>query len=691
MNVTPSTKIYRAVLVAAVLVVSATGADAAVRRGLPPGLLLPPASLDSVARLEMAEVDTAAYLAEDAVREASGVPSPMRFAARNEASITPDNAGTWTTLDDGSALWRLRLASPGATNLNLHFDRFSLPAGASLWLYDRDGAMVQGPYTAGDRNSEGELWTAIVPGDEIVVELHRPAGGDGDLDLRIAAVNHGYRDFGDLTGAAVKQGACNNDVICPEGDPWRDQIRSIARITISGSSLCTGQLVNNTAEDATPYFLTAQHCVENASQASSVVAFWNYESPVCGQLSGGSLAQNQSGASLVSLWEWRFGSDFALILLDEVPHPTFDVYYSGWDATGAIPNSSVGIHHPDGAVKAISFNEDPLTKEDYYSSGDHQWRVEQWEDGTTEGGSSGSCIFNAASGLCVGTLTAGTASCSNTAGYDIYGRMDAHWTGDGTPSGRLSDWLDPLDTGALTLAGLNPGGATTTQTWLVPAAASAPGVGTSNWKTQIVVTNPTGAARLARIFFVERGDPWPGQLLGNPYTIPAGGSLAIDDPLADLNPTTGLLYVIVDGEGTPVTTRTYNLATDGGTFGQGIPGILLDDATRSDRLILPMLLSDPDRFRTNVGIVQTSAGSIAVRVQLHDTDGTVLATKGYASTSAFLQINNILDSMGIAGTVVDGGWISVDLIAGSPAYWTAYASIVDAGTDDPTYILPVAD
>mgnify|MGYP000706482840 CR=1 FL=1 len=40
------------------------------------------------------------------------------------------------------------------------------------------------------------------------------------LSLRIAAVNHGYRDFGDLTGAAVKQGDCNNDVICPEGDAW---------------------------------------------------------------------------------------------------------------------------------------------------------------------------------------------------------------------------------------------------------------------------------------------------------------------------------------------------------------------------------------------------------------------------------------------------------------------------------------
>ena len=673
-----------------VFITSELGAEA--RRGLPPGLVQPVKTIGEIARIEMPTIDVAAYLAEDAERARSAKPAPLRFAARIGTAITPDGSGSWETLADGSSLWRLRIASPGASSLNLGLDRFELPVGAGLWLYDNNGTMVQGPYTRANRNAEGGLWTAVVLGDEIVVELHLPADEGARSDLRITSVNHGYREFGEAQATAdAKQGTCNIDVICPEGDPWRDEIRSTARIIISGSYLCTGQLVNNTAEDNTPYFLTAQHCVETASQATSVVAFWNYESPTCGLLAGGSLSQSQSGATLVSLWEWQTGSDFALILLDETPDPLFNVYYSGWDVTGDIPSGSVGIHHPSGDEKAISFNDDPLTPEDYYGEGSHQWRVGQWEQGTTEGGSSGSCIYDPISRLCVGTLTAGTASCTDPAGFDIYGRMDAHWTGDGTPSGRLSDWLDPLATGALTLEGRNPGGTSGSQTWLVPAAASTPGLGTSDWKTQIVVANPTGETHQARIFFVERGASWPGSLLTGPHTIAAGGSLAIDDPLAGLNPTSGLLYVMVDGEGMPVTTRTYNLAADGGTFGQGIPGVLLDSAVSAPKLILPMLLSDPDRFRTNLGVVQTSAGSIAFRVRLHAPDGTILATKGYGTAAAFTQINNLLNDMGIGTTVVEGGWISVQLIGGSPAYWTAYASIVDGSTDDPTYVLPVAE
>jgi len=686
------------IMATATLAAAAVNAGADPRRGLPPGLIQPVKAIGQVARVEMPTVDVAAYLAEDAERAQSAEPAPLRFAAGIDAAITPESAGSWEVLKDGSSLWRLRIASPGALSLNLGLDRFELPEGASLWLYDGNGTMVQGPYTRDHQNADGGLWTAVVLGDEIVAELHLRPGTEAGADLRIAAVNHGYREFGDFSATSTtKQGTCNIDVICPEGDGWRNQIRATARITISGAFLCSAQLVNNTAEDGAPYMLTAQHCVEDASQAPTVVAFWNYQSPVCGQLGGGSLAQNQSGASLVSLWAYQTGSDFALILLDQIPDPSFNVYYSGWDATGSIPAGAVGIHHPSGNQKAISFENDPLTTINYYGNGNHQWQVQDWDLGTTEPGSSGSCIYDPSSQLCVGTLTGGTAACTvppappGSTGYDIYGRMDVHWTGNGTPESRLSDWLDPLATGALTLEGRNPGGASGSQTWLIPAAASTPGVGTSNWKTQIVVTNPTTMAHDARLFFVEKGASWPGSALSGPHTIPAGGSLAIDDPLAGLNPTSGLLYVMVDGEGMPVTTRTYNLAADGGTFGQGIPGILLDTADSAPKLILPMLLSDPGRFRTNLGVVQTSAGSFAFRVKLHAPDGTILATKGYGTAAAFTQINNLLNDMGIDTTVVEGGWISVQLIGGSPAYWTTYASIVDGSTDDPTYIMPVAD
>ena len=70
---------------------------------------------------------------------------------------------------------------------------------------------------------------------------------------------------------------------------------------------------------------------------------------------------------------------------------------------------------------------------------------------------------------------------------------------------------------------------------LVPAAASAPGVGTSNWKTQITVVNPTSATRTASIHFVQNGSAWPGVLLRGPEPISALRASYFDDVLGTLN------------------------------------------------------------------------------------------------------------------------------------------------------------
>jgi len=395
---------------------------------------------------QMPRIENSSLVAEAERREASRIGVPYHFAHPFDVDLDINETGTWEILADGSTLWRLRVVSTSAKHINLGFSQFELPKGAELWIYNAGGDHVGGPYTNDNRSKKGTLFTPVIPGDDIVIEVHVPKGAQGSLAVKVGFVNHGFRSI-----TKPFQGACNNDVICPEGDPWGDQISSVARFSIGGSTLCTGQLINNTSLDRTPYFLSADHCGVTTGNAHSVVVYWNYESPVCGDLSGGSLDQNQSGATFIAS---HFSSDTNLIVLDQEPLPEYGVDYGGWNVSDNIPQSSVSIHHPGGGEKAISFDEDPLTDADIGYGGNTHWEVGNWEDGTTEGGSSGSCLWDTSDGLCVGVLTGGFASCS-VISSDFYGKLSIGWEGGGTPESRLRDWLDPLDSGATSLQGLN--------------------------------------------------------------------------------------------------------------------------------------------------------------------------------------------------------------------------------------------
>jgi hypothetical protein len=667
-------------------VTAATGA-----RSIPPSLVLPLESSETVEQLVMPSPDVAAAIAEDRAMAAEGDPHMPRFATAIPTILGPHNAGSWQRLADGSRLWRLRISSPGALNLNLHFGRFSLPPGAALWIHDTGGGQIRGPYTFHDRNGAGELWTPVVLGDEVELEMLVPAGADGEVDVAIASVNHGYKPFAGEGGLdRPKQGDCNIDVICPEGDAWRRQIRSVARISVAGVGSCSAVLLNNTSHDDTPYLLTAQHCLRTAAHARSLVAYWNYESPACGILSGGTLDDSQGGAELVASWEMRTGSDFSLVVLDHAPDPEFGVYFAGWDATGSTPQGAVAIHHPGADEKAISFDHDPLTRVDHFGHGFHQWRVNQWEVGTTEGGSSGSCIFEPSTELCVGTLTAGTASCYNPDGYDIYGSFDVHWHGAGTPASRLSDWLDPGGTGQLSVGGKEPfGGAVGVDPWIIPAAASTPGVAGSDWTSEIIVVNPTNAPLTVELHYMAEGTTWPGiPLLAEPAVVAAGRSLYLDDPLAPLHPTIGMIAAVLYGDGGLVSSRTFTTGPEGSTYGQGIPAVRMDGPA-ADRYVLPLVHNEPGVFRTNVGIAHTSPGELTVRITAHATNGVVLGSRQVSSSGAFRQINNVFRQLGVENIAVEAAWLEVQLVGPAPAFWTCYASVVDSRTNDPTFILPV--
>ena len=205
--------------------------------------------------------------------------------------------------------------------------------------------------------------------------------------------------------------------------------------------------MNNTAQDGTPYFLTANHCLGNPNNWTYV---FNHEIEGCtGNTNNAPTSDVISGGTLQAS---NAGSDFALVELSETPPASYNVQYAGWDASGVVPANLTGIHHPSGDVKKICFDEDNPASQNV--AGAAVWYISEWEEGVTEPGSSGSPLFDENHRI-VGQLYGGTAACAgsvNNGEPDWYGRFDVSWDGN-SASTRLRDWLDPSNSGSLVIDG----------------------------------------------------------------------------------------------------------------------------------------------------------------------------------------------------------------------------------------------
>jgi lysyl endopeptidase len=411
---------------------------------------------------EIRRLDFDAIALEDVARDRDG--EPPRYAIPHGVNVTPENSGTWEMIDVDNAMWRLVVVSPDAKSINFGFTQYTMPEHGRLTLYSANGSMVIRPFTAADNDAHGQLWTPPVAGDEVVIEVVLPAKFRKDLKLVLGSINVGYKTFGQMLDEIEdRSGSCNVDVVCPEGDDWRAEISSNAAISTGGSIFCSGVMVNNTARDKTPYFLTANHCGISSGNAASLVCFWNYDNSFCRPVgsSGGQGDGPTNQFNTGSIWRAGYGpSDFTLVELDDPVDPSYRVGFSGWSHSSSPASSIVGIHHPDGEEKRISFENAPTTLTSYLGTsipgdGTH-WRIEDWDLGTTEPGSSGSPIYNPQHQI-VGQLHGGYAACGND-DSDWYGAFHVSWTGGGSSSSRLSDWLDPLGTGETGIETISPFG-----------------------------------------------------------------------------------------------------------------------------------------------------------------------------------------------------------------------------------------
>ena len=385
------------------------------------------------------------------------------FAHSLNVNINPENAGLWEFLED-QAIWRIVIHSQSAYSINLGFSAFSLPEGASLFIYDFYEPATSDLFVPADKDEHEQLWTPIIASDKIVIEINIPKAKRHAIKLQLDYVNH---DFVNILQSISE--SCNIDVSCgsengyAEIDDYREQIRSVGLYTIAGTSICTGFLINNTRSDCTPYFMTAHHCNLTTNNAPTMVTYWNFENSYCrkpesaesSNSGDGTYEVFNSGASLLSTWT---ESDFTLVEFDDPIPEAANAYFSGWNVTNNLPDRGVIIHHPNLEEKRISFKQSPLYTGEWGSestlieNGNHLV-IDHWDLGTTQDGSSGAPLFNR-QGLVVGQLHGGLASCDNEE-YDSFGRMFSSWTGGGMPHNRLKDWLDPDNTGKLKLSGKN--------------------------------------------------------------------------------------------------------------------------------------------------------------------------------------------------------------------------------------------
>lgn len=365
--------------------------------------------------------------------------SPWRFGYKYEVDFNLDNSGEWTVLPNGDKLWQIAIECKSALTINLLFEDFSLPKGAYLYMYDIDKTNRVGAYTQRNNRLDGHLGTELVHGEKIIVEYLEPANAIKKGKFTIANVIHGYRSIGpiqdSLSRALNSSGDCNIDVNCPLGDGWDNEIRSVALIVVGGSGICTGALINNTCDDGTPYFLTANHCLGGGT--GSWAFRFNWQSPEgtesCATTAnsvdpGQPYDQTANGATTLASGT---AADFALLELDNMTlsdAQNWNCFYAGWDATDLTNvTEATGIHHPSGDVKKICREDDSP----YHSSaaGAAVWYIDQWEDGVTEPGSSGSPLFDQNHRI-IGQLYGGAAACSGTVNngqYDYYGRIGVAW------------------------------------------------------------------------------------------------------------------------------------------------------------------------------------------------------------------------------------------------------------------------
>lgn len=279
----------------------------------------------------------------------------------NSKTSVESTTGELIQTANGDIVWSSSVMIDNSYRLRAYIAEVILPEDAEIWVEGANEETI-GPFGSELLDETGGFWTPSVAGPELKIYVVLP-GQEPFAEFEIAQVTELFEldrnGEPKISQPSTLSTTCFEDSQCISSSTFAqiDNVeRAVAHIQFvkDGSSyICTGGLVNDTVDDSwIPYFLTANHCLDSQSSASSIEAFWDYKPSSCdGYAPSLSTRPRSNGAVML---ETGSTGDFTLLRLNSVPAGR---YFLGWHPAQSAIEPGTKLHrisHPSGDVQHYS-------------------------------------------------------------------------------------------------------------------------------------------------------------------------------------------------------------------------------------------------------------------------------------------------------------------------------------------------
>jgi len=319
-------------------------------------------------------------------------------------------------------LFEQEFYSKNSSYIKLYFENFNLFPGDYVEIFSPNtGESIiygeRGKVIDNNRTMISDFWTKVIFNEKIIVRLYGNGQSSNNYGFDIKKVAYGYSDEkigrivseNERLNRSICQGDEKEAIECYNGTEMYEKGRSVCRLLIGGTGLCTGWLLGCEGN-----LMTNNHCIGSASDAANTDFIFNYQYQNC---NGTNPASSDIVASSSSFIKTNSTLDYTLVKLPVNPTDQYG-YLSLSSVAPVVGDRIYIIGHPGGRRKEITVNTNVGGTANGYAQVNvvNTNGIRYYAD--TEGGSSGSPVLNYNSNLVVAIHN--TGGCPNGS----YGRSD---------------------------------------------------------------------------------------------------------------------------------------------------------------------------------------------------------------------------------------------------------------------------